>query len=904
MSQQQPNNQISGEEMRAQRLSRFDSRRAEERGGCTMRMEDDRPDPPEDVDSPSGNSSDSESIRYSEDDTFDSSYESEMYELSSEASSLEEPPDLEAPTSHSTMTTTTTSESDHIVVDGDDDTPTASTRTANAHNGTLDDHTGRGQHEETAREGDDNDFALLRTLRRHFESPSAMRWHDDNDHSTITRIFNYLTESHSHPRHVQEEDTEEHEEEVDDEQGIVEEERDEVEEQQQNNQNVQTTTYQCCVCFEEIDTSDSNEPVLGCSGTSITHYFCRDCGLDYLVGSMGIGEVFETTQVPQRFYNRNGHDPNAEDTQQEQNNRVIRTGVSNPGELPCPGFVAGDCDCSSLSFQTILGMIGNDENAFRAYNRSIQNVGLANNNSDNGNNNENDSTRTSGIRRYSVPQIYNRVAEALSEGFKMRCPNCNQEGMKNNECMHMKCPRCNESWCYCCGRYRAQSGEPHERCRGCDSTNIYLQNQDGWQSFAIGTESSKEGALYEFHRQRQAYIVRHTKDETHPDDWDSFVRAYPNFLMDTPTDGRHITWSELDNAEPPVFGNSTVDDLLWKIDSINPVALSAQPSAPPANVDVEAQQRPQPPQEQQTGEPERLVDFFSILRSCEGGTWLFAASLSVILSVVKGASSNESSSLIAISGILSTFVAYTALQYILRWWVDFFARPRNWNHPARRYLYQEVYFIGTDDHPIPILSSLGLEGDTSSQFIRRMVASVTFGSLFISLSNELGSTNVLHCIGVTFVTFSVLYSVTKFTVGNLSYPPTPGEDASDYQKFCKIIRFQICILAVGCGLTSERYGGLPIVRMIGVILVCAGTGALLASLLPRCRRICIDDTIPFWEALGGNTVAASYLFWLGITIPVAMIWIDSSMASIIAQIIFYSCMTLLVFVCCCTGMCS
>jgi hypothetical protein len=62
------------------------------------------------------------------------------------------------------------------------------------------------------------------------------------------------------------------------------------------------------------------------------------------------------------------------------------------------------------------------------------------------------------------------------------------------------------------------------------------------------------------------YFLQRIKQETSKELWHEFKTTYPHMLTGVPTTGRMIRWEELDEpSPPPVFGNTTEHDLLWKL---------------------------------------------------------------------------------------------------------------------------------------------------------------------------------------------------------------------------------------------------------------------------------------------------------------------------------------------------
>ena len=414
--------------------------------------------------------------------------------------------------------------------------------------------------------------------------------------------------------------------------------------------------------------------------------------------------------------------------------------------------------------------------------------------------------------------------------------------------MHMHCPTCGSNWCYCCGRFRLESGPTDARCRGCDSAAIYIENQPGWGSFALpGTgEDAKTGALWEFHRRVQAYYVRCIKEETRADQWGAFMQAYPSILENTPTFGRHIMWDDLDSARPPVFGNSVESDLLWRLQ--------------PALQQQRQQQRPL--------QLEDVVSFKEVFETNEGKLWIAAFFFAVLFLLLKW--TIDSSGIAVVADIAVALVSFVGVSYTLLWCSDFFAA--NPDHVVRMIL-PEAFFIGKL-YQQPFLSSVGRFRSSRHAHVYFWVGSIALGSLFIGISKELGSNLVLRIIGTTVLTFGMVCCALEIAVGNKLPPPD-----LENERQCDIYRslslastvFVLC-LAVGAGLiTGESSNTYIKVRTFGAFLLCAGIGALAAEYVPRLFR---GDVI--WMPLEDRTRKISYLIFLSVNLGSSLCWLGNT----------------------------
>ena len=330
-----------------------------------------------------------------------------------------------------------------------------------------------------------------------------------------------------------------------------------------------TPSYKCCICYD-----GPAEARHGCSGSQGTHYLCNECELAYLRTELAPGHAFDGIR-----------------------HMGVRSTaiVSQPGELPCPLFVNGDCDCASLPFAGLCHALRTNEEIAQLYQTAFRRVVEAQVTRDvrrlttsaTTNDQDNDDNPTV-MAASSVQAVHRTVMSRLDQASMMRCPDCQYPGLKDHACMHIACqgPACTTRWCYVCGRHRLR-GNVEEDCQGCDAIALYLEDQPGgWNEFALPTEQAGVGARNEFHRRRMTYYIQRVKQETPPGLWASFRAAYPDIFLNVPTVGRSIAWQELDEpSPPPVFGNSIEEDLLWKLPPLQPqpqAAVSPQPDDTPA----------------------------------------------------------------------------------------------------------------------------------------------------------------------------------------------------------------------------------------------------------------------------------------------------------------------------------
>ena len=71
------------------------------------------------------------------------------------------------------------------------------------------------------------------------------------------------------------------------------------------------------------------------------------------------------------------------------------------------------------------------------------------------------------------------IEQAIEEGGKMRCPNCQLAGRKDDACTHMTCTKCSSRWCYVCGLDVLKCDKAPE-APGSSGDPIFLHNRD-WE---------------------------------------------------------------------------------------------------------------------------------------------------------------------------------------------------------------------------------------------------------------------------------------------------------------------------------------------------------------------------------------------------------------------------------------
>ena len=329
----------------------------------------------------------------------------------------------------------------------------------------------------------------------------------------------------------------------------------------------------CCIPHCDLPVNDAC-----CTGRT-PHYLCDSCFCTYASAECeSVLGAFDQERV------RNGP-------------------VSTPGELPCPLFPAGECDCSSIPMTTLARVLSTDSIALRKYEEAKRRLIQAQCDQEE----ERTAQAQEEARNSSsspLERLWQEVVDALGRGGYVACPECGQHNQKDDEhddCMHMRCS-CGTRYCYCCGRPRSIC---HSDGTGCDATSAQLESYPGWGGFAINGESRAVGALHQFHKRRMAYFLRQVKATHSPTLWEDLSQAYPDILDNKPTDGRSIQWEEIDSATAPLFGRTTEDQLMWK----NPTVVTTEQAAngPPehqaANGPLDYHAENGPPERQAANEP-------------------------------------------------------------------------------------------------------------------------------------------------------------------------------------------------------------------------------------------------------------------------------------------------------------
>lgn len=339
--------------------------------------------------------------------------------------------------------------------------------------------------------------------------------------------------------------------------------------------------------------------------------------------------------------------------------------VSGRGELPCYLFLTNECDCASIAATTLARVLSTDPDALESYESAKRRIIRAEQDEER---DDADDPQEESAAVTRLAKLHLVVVDALSRGSYVSCPRCGQHGQKNDACMHMRCASCRTRYCYCCGRER---GDTISTCRsdgtGCDYPSPYLENHPGWNGFSVNGETAGMGALYEFHRRRMAYFLLQVKANFPSKRWNKLRQKYPNLLKDVPTVGRSIEWDEIDAAEPPLFGPTTIEQLKWRDGGVLACAQGG------VDHDAEVGLMTCFPQRQRQGREQARGVIPAVFENQQVFvvSWLVGLALAIILLSSRAAS--DSDALRIVGNLLVALLAGTGLPTGAMKIVDYFA---------------------------------------------------------------------------------------------------------------------------------------------------------------------------------------------------------------------------------------
>ena len=562
-----------------------------------------------------------------------------------------------------------------------------------------------------------------------------------------------------------------------------------------------------------------------CTGTT-SHFLCDSCFCGYASSQFDAVGAFERERT--------------------SSNNI----VSAPGELPCYLFLTNECECASIPSTTLARVLSTDPIALEAYESAKRRLIQAQHDQEQA---ENGAAQVQREQESTpVEKLQQVIVDALSRGGYVPCPECGQHGQKNDACMHMRCP-CGTRYCYCCGRQR---GDGTENCRsdgsGCDYPSPYLENHPGWNEFSLNEEESAGlGALHEFHRRRMAYFLRQVKVNYPAELWDQLRQEHRNLLDATPTDGRCIEWDEINTAEPPLFGNTRVEQLEWEDGGVHACAERV----------VEEQQRqeqaPKRQRRRQRQRPGLACEEYKI----SAAIWIVGFILAII--VLSLGAGSDSQALRTVGNILIAVLVGTGLPVVSMYIVDYFAA-----NPQQGCI-REVQCIRGRNDELPYLAK---DGGRWSR--RRAIYFFIFFCGIALASVCLANKDIifLHAFGVFLLTVILLSYCGITVLVNAIILPEQQPLRSRFEHF--MIRLCIfgAIFSIGVGLLTvynDTYSG----NVSGKVFFAIGFAGALAELLPRVVQVWLDLS-RFTRTPDTYRLVLSYLFCEGLAVGSLMVGIS------------------------------
>ncbi len=546
----------------------------------------------------------------------------------------------------------------------------------------------------------------------------------------------------------------------------------------------------CSIC--------SVDPVaMECSG-STRHGFCSECFGGYA---------------------RNNFELNGE----YQRHREKEGLVSFPGQLPCPYFVNGTCNCTSIHTSLIRRFV--DDDTFEMWRKTDVRIAVAAFVKEQEKSKQRESEADE--KRTPLETLRLVIQEALTKGTTVSCPKCKTKGEKDDQCMHITCQTCGTNWCYCCGRERGSEGAAMcTKENGCDATSAYLENQPGWNRFSIGDESQGQGALHEFHRRRIAYLIKQIKQNTDPELWINLRTQYPDVLDNVPTFGRCIDWDSIDDAIIPTFGRTQALDVKWNVDG-NEMLNSLCEQIKNA---IENQKR----NEIQKNPISLLQQRFaqSVLHGISRSQWiLFGLQLIPLVALISSAIIIEESTAKMWSLIGSCIYGACLLAYLITKAIDWRYAVLLYEEDEMVLPCAEVQFCGSPAE-FPYLSSTGRWSSYRYYYLILLSGCLIIGPVLIVRHN-------FYKIGVTILSFVVtVFGIGTFVI-NLSPPPTSTSYHLRLNAYRKNI---ICLLALGgiffpVGLYTyliSTDSGKSWQAILGSMVLGASCACILSKISSRC----------------------------------------------------------------------
>lgn len=531
------------------------------------------------------------------------------------------------------------------------------------------------------------------------------------------------------------------------------------------------------------------------AGCDQHHFLCNSCFCAYAATQFEAMGAFECERL--------------------NNNNI----VSARGELPCFRFLMNECDCGSLEKTTIARVLSTDETALEAYESAKRRIiqeeydeELAG---------ETTESTAQEEEEMTVERLHDICVTVLSQGGYTKCPHCGQHGQKNDACIHMRCPYCLTDYCYCCGRFRSDRGEQNVNtsiCKsdgsGCDTPSAYLERHPGWRNFNRSDETRGMGALHEFHRRRMKYFLRQVKQHYGNDLWRELKRQYPHLLENVPTNGRCIKWNEIDNAQPPLFGQTTEYQLEWRrvdFEGRDPEQAEEVPEAARGRFGSDAY----------TPRPDKVA-------AC---LWVTSLITMVVLTtcrmVLDGSEALIFASRISLAVFVGASFTFSALLLVDACSIN----------PSQ--ISRGVVCFGGPNNERPYLSRGGRWYRIRAVYVGCLCIGVALASIFVRQDQSAS----LFCFGVSLMSFTLLFYAGIGCIAN-AVKARPEQTPLPRFFVAAMCRFALfaAVFSSGMGIfTTYSDGTLTTMVVTGMVLLFCGLAGVMAESLSACHR---DSFVP------------------------------------------------------------
>jgi hypothetical protein len=371
-----------------------------------------------------------------------------------------------------------------------------------------------------------------------------------------------------------------------------------------------------------------------------------------------------------------------------------------------------------------------------------------------------------------------------------------------------------------------------------------------------------------------AYFLRQVKVNYTAELWEQLRREHPNLLDSVPTEGRCISWDEIDGAEPPLFGSTTVEELAWQDGGVSACAEGV----------VEEQQ--QPKTRVRSSRHRRAGRRADHPPACEASRsflvlWMIGFILSIMLLCLRVTS--DSQGLRTFGNILIVLLCGTGLPILAMYITDYYAI-----NPQQACIREVQCFRGRRDD-LPYLASQG------RWYRRRRVYWFTFffGIALASICIAAGNRNrqVVHAFGIFLLTdILVCYSGITMLVNTVE-PPLLEPRRTQFCHFMLRVCGHVTVTSIGIGVIVI-FGNYGNGNVVGKVLFGLGFAGVVAELTPRAIEFWRAEQ-PFVDTPNTLQLIASYLFWEGMTVGSLMIDFSSSRAIKVAGISVLVCSLLI-----------